>query len=146
MGTCQVFIPLMRFLLQNSVSRSFLVLRNNTFFHLCLIVPASYIPWYFQCSFSLSVLILSWFGTFSRVFLLPFFTISMTHFSNCKFHSYILAVHSYSLSKVLYFFIIFPEYLYIIHTTTTITTTTTTTTTIILLLLLLYYYYYYFYY
>ena len=67
-GTAQVFIPLMRFLLENFVSSSFRVLlrysfRIVSFICTCLMVSASKMPKYSKVSFSSSVLILSWFGS-----------------------------------------------------------------------------------
>ena len=67
-GTVQVFIPLIRFLLDSFVSSGILVLLSYSFLILsfistCLMVSASKIPKYLYVSFSPSVLILSWFGS-----------------------------------------------------------------------------------
>ena len=87
-GTCQVFIHVMRFLLESFVSTSFLVLlrysfRIKSFICTCLMVLASKIPKYLKVSFSSSVLILSWFGSSypSVICRLPLFMTSMAHFS-----------------------------------------------------------------
>ena len=87
-GTAHVFIPLIRFLLLSFVLSSFLVLLRCSFLILsfistCLMVSASKIPKYLQVSFSASVLILSWFGSFipSVRCRFPLFITSMAHFS-----------------------------------------------------------------
>ena len=71
----QVFISLIKFLLQNLVSSSFFVLRKYSFLDFSflfvwLIVSASHIPIY---SFSLSILILSWLSSSIPLFCLYFF-------------------------------------------------------------------------
>ena len=87
-GTAQVFIPLIRFLQENFVSSSFLVLLRYSFWILsfistCLMVSASKIHNYLFISFSPSVLILSWFGSSipSVLYRLLLFITSMTQFS-----------------------------------------------------------------
>ena len=94
----EVFIPLMSFLLQSLVLRSFLVCLKYSF----LFLPSSPLLWlcslpnipkYLLFLFSTSVLILS--GIDCSI---PLFIISMPHFY-AKFHSYILAVYSYSLHQ-----------------------------------------------
>ena len=87
-GTAQVFIPLIRFLQYNFVSIIFLVLLKYSFSIFSFIFPSlmvssSIIPKYLYVSFSLSVLILSWFGRSIptiRVRLSLFIT-SMAYFS-----------------------------------------------------------------
>ena len=65
--TAQVFIPSMRFLLQSWVSKSSLVLEVLfsyffSFILVCLMVSASKIPQYLEFSFSLIILILSFYS------------------------------------------------------------------------------------
>ena len=62
-GTAQIFIPLMRFLLESFVSSSFLVLLRYSFWILsfifpCLMVSVSKIPKYLLVSFSPNLLLL----------------------------------------------------------------------------------------
>ena len=87
-GTVQVFIPLIRFLLHSFVSGSFLVLQIYyflffSFISTCSMVSASKMPKYLYVSFSLSVLILYWFG--SSIHLVrcrsPLFITSIAHFA-----------------------------------------------------------------
>ena len=85
-GTVQVFIPLMRFLQCCLVSSSFLVLLKywKKFFHVrFLMVSAFNISKYLSVSFSLSVLIFSWFGSSisSVMRRFPLFIINTAHFS-----------------------------------------------------------------
>ena len=78
--TSQVFIPLVRFLLQNLVSRSFLVrLRysynlKKIFIFTCLMVSAFNIPKYLLVSFFPSILIISWFDSSYYFTICKFFT------------------------------------------------------------------------
>ena len=83
--TIQVFIPLMKLLLQKLLPRSFLLHPKFSFFTLsfiCIMVFVSNIPTYLQFSFSLDALMLSGFGCSfpSIVSLFPLFIISMVHF------------------------------------------------------------------
>ena len=87
-GTAQVFIPLIRFLLESLVSSSFLVLLRYSFWILsfistCLMVSASNISQYLYVSFSANVLILFRFGSSipSVTCRLPFLMTSRAHFS-----------------------------------------------------------------
>ena len=87
-STAQVFIPLIRFLLHSFVSSSFLLLPRYSFLifsfiSTCLMESASKIPKYLNVFFSLSVLILSWFGSYipSDRCRLPLFIACMAHFS-----------------------------------------------------------------
>ena len=87
-GTAQVFIPLIRFLQESFVSISFLVLLRYSFWILsyissCLMVSAPKISKYLYVSFSASVLILSWFGSFIPWVRcrLPLFMTNRVHFS-----------------------------------------------------------------
>ena len=71
-GTAQLFIPMMRFLLERVVSSSFLVLRRYSFWifsfiSTCLMMSPSKIPKYFKVSFSPSFLILYSFGSSFRL-------------------------------------------------------------------------------
>ena len=66
--TAQVFVPLIRFLLESFISSSFLILWRYSFLILsfifnCLMVAALKMPKNLLVSFSPSVLILSWLGT-----------------------------------------------------------------------------------
>ena len=86
-GTVQIFIPLMRFLLESFVSSSFVVclryyFRIMSFICTCLMVSASKMPNYLSVSFSSNVLILSWFGSSIPPVIcrLPLFMTSMAHF------------------------------------------------------------------
>ena len=88
MGTAQVFITLIRFLLKSFVSSSFLVLLGYSFWifpfiFTCLMVSASKMLKYLKVSFSPSVLILSWFGSSIQSVLcrFPLFIPSIAHFS-----------------------------------------------------------------
>ena len=85
--TAQLFIPLIRFLLNNLASWSFLNhLKYSflifSFISTCLIVSASKMPNYLYVFFSPSVLILSWFGSSipSVGYRFPLFISSMPHF------------------------------------------------------------------
>ena len=109
--TAQVFIPLMRFLLQSLVLRSFLLLKYIfifSFISACLIISVSNIPKFLKFFFSPSILKLSWFGSSvpSGVSFFPLFIMSIAHFS---------MLNSYCLYQSLQFFFIFGKYLYIIH-------------------------------
>ena len=87
-GATLVLIPLIRFLQESFVLRSFLVLLPYSFWILsfistCLIESASNMPKYLEVWFSPCVLILSWFGSSipSVRCRLQFFITNMVHFS-----------------------------------------------------------------
>ena len=86
-GTAQVFISLIRFLLYNFVSCSFLALLRYSFeifsFISTYLMSASNILKYLYVSFSLGVLIFSWFSNLIPFVMcrFPQFIISMAHFS-----------------------------------------------------------------
>ena len=92
-GKAQVCIPLIRFLPESFVSSSFLVLLRYSFWILpfictCLMVSAFKMPKYLLVSFSASVLILSWFGSFITIIC------SCSNTSNSKSNSLSFIVHS----------------------------------------------------
>ena len=98
-GTAQVFIPLMRFLLESFVSSSFLVLlrysfRILSFIFTCLVVSASKIPKYLLVSFSSSLLILSGFGSSIQSFVVCHFSWRTWNIFLCQIPSYVLTVYS----------------------------------------------------
>ena len=86
-GTVQVYIPVMRFLLQSLVSRSFLILQRHSFLmfsliSVCLLVSVSNIYKFFKFSFSPKILLISWFGfsILSVASVFQLFVFSMAHF------------------------------------------------------------------
>ena len=110
------FITLKRFLLQNMVSRSFLVVLGNSVvfgFLFCFAFfflsdgPIPIFP--SACNFFLSKLsdafLICHFYSFYCFF--SSFALSTWHIFNPKFHSYILAVYSYCMRQRLHFFFIF---------------------------------------
>ena len=79
------------------VSRFFRYSFDIFFFHLwCLIVSTYNITRYLKCSFFLSVLILSWFGSSISFYNFSLSTLHYYHvFLFAKFHSYILTGYFY---------------------------------------------------
>ena len=113
-STIQVFIPLMKLLQQSFLSRSFLILLGYSFlffpFHLLLFDGVSF--QYFQILVIFFLFMYSDSLPIWQFYSLLYFSFSMFHyehgtFFNAKFHSYILAVYSYSFFQSLRFFFFF---------------------------------------
>ena len=104
--TAQVFISLVRLMLQSLVLRNFLVLLMDWFlcfyFHSCWFDGVHFHNSHF--SFSPNVLMLSWFYS-SIPFTASLFPLFL--FFYVKFHSYILTVYSYCSYQSLQFFFFF---------------------------------------